>query len=69
LNGKGSPYELDFLQGICSEATALGFFSVWLHVFKEEDKICLALIDAFTGTAQECFDGSGQPIPRIGGKI
>lgn len=55
---------------LVSEACrGLGFFSIWMKVFEDVPEICLALINAFPGTARNCFDPQGRPIPRNGNEI
>lgn len=46
-----------------------GFFSVWIEVFKDEPEVLNALIAAFPGTAKNCFDVYGIPVPRAGTDI
>jgi hypothetical protein len=47
-----------------------GFFSIWMTVFQNIPRIKRALIDAFPGTAKNCFDQkNGNPVARPGGKI
>ena len=42
-----------------------GFFSVWMDVFSAHPDLRRALINAFDGTARECFDTSTAPVsPR-----
>jgi hypothetical protein len=40
-----------------------------MTAFKDIAEIKLALIEAFPGTARNCFDHNGNPIARLGGKI
>lgn len=54
---------------IVRTAIGHGFFSIWMTVFKEIPEIKLALINAFPGTAKNCFDQNGNPVGRPGGKI
>ena len=44
--------------------TASCHFSIWLTVFADDSDMCLRLIQAFSGTARDCFDDQGRPIPR-----
>ena len=46
-----------------------GFFSVWMAVFADDREIRLGLIARMAGTAADCFDASGLPVPRPGGRI
>ena len=50
-------------------AIGTGYFSVWMEVFHEERSIRQKLIEAFPGTAQDCFDQYFQPIHRPGGNL
>lgn len=46
-------------------ALAEGFFSIWLAVFSDYPEMRKMLIDAFPGTAKDCFDANTIPIkPR-----
>lgn len=62
-NGE-SEYEADQLRNIRYTAEQTGFFSIWRMVFKDEPKVKRVLIDAFAGTAKECFDESGTAVRR-----
>jgi len=66
---KGTVHEDHFKRIICIGAKAMGFFSVWMNVYKNESIICVALIHEFEGTALDCFDVNGLAIPRPNGKI
>ncbi|MEZ5301579.1 MAG: HNH endonuclease [Verrucomicrobiales bacterium] len=48
-------------------ALATGFFSVWMAVFQDEPALRAALVETFPGTARDCFDEDGTPLPRPGG--
>ena len=50
-------------------AKATGFFSVWMHVFRDVDEMRERFVAEFPGTAADCFEGSGQPVNRPGGQI
>lgn len=62
-NGE-SEYEADQLRNIRYTAEQTGFFSIWMMVFKDEPKVKRVLLDAFAGTAKECFDESGMAVRR-----
>ena len=50
---------------IVREATAHGFFSIWMHAFTGVPIVRQALIGAFVGTASDCFDRETLPVsPR-----
>ena len=59
----------DALTVVLQAAKGLGFFSVWLSVFMEYSQVRKALIAAIPGTAIDCFDCQGNPIPRPGAEI
>ena len=42
------------------------FWSIWFTVFKNHDEVRAAMIDAFPGTAKNCFDPDNhyEPIDR-----
>ncbi|MBO9473378.1 HNH endonuclease [Shimia sp. R10_1] len=50
-------------------ASEKGFFSVWMTVFADHPQMCNRFISEFSGTARNCFDGDGKPVPRSNGKI
>jgi uncharacterized protein (TIGR02646 family) len=54
---------------IISTAKGYGFLSVWLTVFDAYPAVKLALIEAFPGTAKNCFDDTGGAVNRPGGAI
>lgn len=56
------------LQLIVDAAVGWGFFSCWLAVFHDNPAFCRQLIARMPGTAADCFDNSGIPIPRAGGR-
>lgn len=49
---------------IARTATAVGFFSIWMTVFGGDTDMRRRFIEAFLGTAGECFDANTNPIPR-----
>jgi hypothetical protein len=50
-------------------AKHIGFWSVWMTIFAFDAGICGRLVQAFPGTAADCFDVAGNPVPRPGGKV
>lgn len=54
---------------IVSTAKGYGFLSVWLTVFGAYPAVKQALIEAFPGTAKNCFEDTGQAINRPGGAV
>jgi uncharacterized protein (TIGR02646 family) len=56
-------------KGIVEQATALGFWSIWMAVFARDMDMRRRLIAAFVGTATDCFDSRTQPVPRSGGAL
>ena len=60
----GSPTD-EMRRQIVRTAQANGFFSIWMAVFADDPQMRQMLIDAFPGTAKDCFDPITQPIsPR-----
>lgn len=45
------------------------FFSIWMTVFADHPTMRQRFIAAFPGTAPDCFNLSGQPVPRPGGRF
>ena len=46
-------------------ATTTGLFSIWMKVFEDDAEMRGRFIDAFTGTAADCFDAERRPVrPR-----
>lgn len=58
----------DMRDQIVDTALGRGMFSIWMKVFEDDQDMRLRLIVAFTGTAADCFDASGLPVPRPGGQ-
>ena len=54
---------------LCINAVSRGFWSVWLQVFRDDAEMRSSLIKWFPGTAADCFDSRGRPIPRAGGLV
>lgn len=48
---------------IIDQATAIGFWSVWMAVFREDRDMLQRLFEAFPGTRGDCFDENFHPIP------
>lgn len=50
---------------IVKTALASGFFSIWMLIFQHDPDMRRRFIQAFPGTAQECFDAGTLPVsPR-----
>lgn len=60
---KNSDTGFSQLRNIVNLARGYGFFSVWMMVFSNEVEVRKALIEAFPGTAEDCFDEHG--VPKI----
>lgn len=46
-------------------AGASGFFSIWMKAFENRPEVRRGIIEAFGGTAQDCFDANTSPVtPR-----
>lgn len=56
-------------KSIVEQATALGFWSIWMTVFASDEDMRRRLIHAFTGTAADCFNARTRPVRRPGGAI
>lgn len=54
----------EMLVQVILTAQGTGFFSVWIIIFENELRIKDALINAFPGTALDCFDEDYNPIVR-----
>lgn len=54
----------DALEQVVKAALGYGFFSVWMSVFADFPDVKRALVLRFEGTAGECFDTHGVPLPR-----
>jgi hypothetical protein len=46
-----------------------GFWSVWITVFAAHPEVRVGLTEALPGTARDCFDADGHPLPRPGGDL
>ncbi len=55
-DAKNSCLEDAFVDSIVEQAKAIGFFSVWMMIFKDIPKIREALVKGFAGTKKEYFD-------------
>lgn len=55
-------------EAVALHAAGVGMFSIWMKVFENDQDMRLRLIAAFTGTAADCFDAAGLPVPRPGGQ-
>jgi hypothetical protein len=62
--GKNNPDRFSIL--LSTAALGSGFFSIWFYIFENVPIVKAALIDAFGGTARDCFDvtDSFNPIWR-----
>ncbi|AKJ03665.1 uncharacterized protein (TIGR02646 family) [Archangium gephyra] len=57
-------------QSIVEQATALGFWSIWMTVFAADLDMRRRLITAFVGTPVDCFDARTlEPAHRPGGAL
>ncbi len=66
---ENEPHSSGLRTSIAMTAVATGYFSVWMHVFADDPDMRRRFIDAFPGTARDCFDTSGNPVNRPGGRI
>jgi hypothetical protein len=60
-----------FRELIVDTAEAIGFWSVWMTVFKDDPDMLRRFIEAFPGTCKVCFDEQNNyaPIFRNGAEI
>ncbi len=54
---------------IVDQATALGYWSIWMTVFAADVDMRRRLIAAFVGTPASCFDAQTQPVQRPGAAL
>mgnify|MGYP002381528284 CR=1 FL=1 len=54
---------------ILAHAKTMGFWSMWMALFADDNTMCAALLDLLRGTSRACFDARGRPIPRPGGVL
>lgn len=59
----------DFREQVIETAVGHAYWSIWMTVFADDPDILCRLIEAFPGTASECFDDNGNPVPRPGGQL
>lgn len=50
-------------------AVEMGYFSIWMYTFKDDAKMRRLLVEAYIGTARDCFDRKWQLKNRRGGHI
>jgi len=53
---------------VLEAALGYGFFSVWMTVFRGDAEMSRRLVEAFKGTAADCFNGDGEALARPGGR-
>jgi hypothetical protein len=58
-----------FEEAIAALAVSEGFFSIWMMAFADDPDMRRRFIEAFPGTARDCFDADGSPVPRPGGRV
>lgn len=69
MRGKFPTPSADDASVIADGASFIGFFSVWMTVFREFPLVRQHLIRSFRGTATSCFDALGDPQLRSGGRL
>lgn len=50
-------------------ALSKGNWSIWMTVFQDDTTMLQCFIDAFPGTAADCFDENKKPVSRRGGQV
>ncbi len=57
----------------CIESLALakGYWSIWMTIFQDDPDMLCRFINAFKGTASDCFDSTNRykPVSRNGGQV
>lgn len=53
---------------IVDTALGRGMFSIWMKIFEHDADMRRRFIEAFAGTARNCFDHEWQAVPRPGGQ-
>lgn len=56
-------------ESIVAQATAYGFWSIWMTVFAADMDMRRRFIAAFNGCSTTCFDAGTQPVQRPGGAL
>ncbi len=59
----------DFREQVVETAVGHAYWSIWMTVFADDADMRNRLIRALPGTATDCFDEQGQPLPRDGGQL
>lgn len=59
----------DFREVIVRLAIKSGFFSIWFGAFQDDQEIRRRLVDAFAGTARDCFEVDWTLKARVGGHL
>jgi len=59
----------EMLQQIKATALSKGYWSIWMTVFQNVPAMLQHFIEAFPGTAGDCFDESKKPVIRQGGRV
>ena len=58
----------DFRDQIVDTMTGHAYWSIWMTVFQGDSDMLQRFIEALAGTARDCFDERGMPLPRPGGQ-
>ena len=59
----------DFREQVVETMIGYAYWSIWMTVFQDDSDMLLRFIKAIPGTAMDCFDENGMPIPRPGGQV
>lgn len=59
----------DYREALADLAKYSVFFGVWFGAFSDDVDMCTRLVEAFAGTARDCFDENYSPKSRNGGHI
>ena len=66
VNGNDTPETRELAVEVCM---GKGMLSIWYTVFEGDADMRRRLIEAFPGTAPDCFDANADPVARPGGKL
>lgn len=60
---------IDFREALADLAKQSGFFSIWLAAFHDDSDMRRRFVEAFVGTARDCFEADWTLKDRAGGHI
>lgn len=60
---------IDFREALVDLAKESGFFSIWMAAFHDDPDMRRRLVEAYVGTARDCFDADWSLKTRVGGHV